>query len=136
MTNEKKRERNAQAPGRALSAATGIFYQRFPRVSHTSYINIGPLENLINQNKDAALTYSYQLMQKNAKRLMNLISELMNFKKVSDSVVKLRVQPVIINQFCKNLALEFQNLAISKDIDFKMIDSVDANPNLPVTGLV
>ncbi len=96
---------------------------------------LGPLENLINQNKDAALTHSYQLMQKNAKRLMNLISELMNFKKVSDSVVKLRVQPVIINQFCKNLALEFQNLAISKDIDFKMIDSVDANPNLPVTGL-
>ncbi len=96
---------------------------------------LGPLENLLNQNKDSALTHSYQLMQRNAKRLMNLISELMNFKKVADSIVELKVQPLNINQFCKNLVLEFQNLATSKDIDFRMIDHTSKHFNEPLTGM-
>ena len=83
---------------------------------------LGPLETLISQNKNALLEDSYQLMFRNAKRLINLVSELMNFKKVADSVIKLRVQPLIINQFCKDLAGEFQNLAEGKDISFKLTD--------------
>jgi signal transduction histidine kinase/DNA-binding response OmpR family regulator/ligand-binding sensor domain-containing protein len=79
---------------------------------------LGPLESLIGQNKNPALDYSYQLMYRNAKRLMNLISELMNFKKVADSIIRLQVQPLMISQFCKDLTWEFQNLAISKSITF------------------
>ncbi|UOE46598.1 response regulator [Mucilaginibacter sp. SMC90] len=87
---------------------------------------LGPLESLIGQNKNPALDYSYQLMYRNAKRLMNLISELMNFKKVADSIVKLQVQPLMISQFCKNLTWEFQNLAISKSISFALNDYTEA----------
>lgn len=81
---------------------------------------LGPLESLIGQNKNPALDYSYQLMHRNAKRLMNLISELMNFKKVADSIIRLQVQPLMISQFCKDLTWEFQNLAISKSITFEV----------------
>ncbi len=83
---------------------------------------LGPLQNLIKQNRDEKTDSSYQLMLKNGKRLTNLISELMNFKKVTDSVIKLQVQPVEVNKFCEDLALEFQHLAISKDIAFEIID--------------
>lgn len=83
---------------------------------------LGPLESLIGQNKNPALDYSYQLMYRNAKRLMNLISELMNFKKVADSIIKLQVQPLMISQFCKDLTWEFQNLAINKSISFEVND--------------
>jgi signal transduction histidine kinase/DNA-binding response OmpR family regulator/ligand-binding sensor domain-containing protein len=86
---------------------------------------LGPLESLISQNKNKALDYSYQLMFRNAKRLMNLISELMNFKKVADSIVKLQVQPLAVNQFCKDLAWEFQNLAVNKGINFELNDRTD-----------
>ncbi len=95
---------------------------------------LGPLENLIHQNKSALLDNSYRLMHKNAKRLTNLISELMNFKKVADSVIKLQVQALPVNQFCKDLALEFQNLAISKEINFKMIDHTEKDVNTPLIG--
>ncbi len=95
---------------------------------------LGPLENLISHNKDSSLNNSYQLMLKNAKRLINLISELMNFKKVSDSVIKLQVQPVIIKQFCEDLASEFHNLSVSKDIQFKMSDYIQDEKLQPVTG--
>ncbi len=84
---------------------------------------LGPLQNLIKENQDTKTDSSYQLMLKNGKRLTNLISELMNFKKVTDSVITLQVQPVAVQQFCKDLSLEFQTLAASKDISFKLIDN-------------
>lgn len=96
---------------------------------------LGPLESLISQNKNTALDYSYQLMFRNAKRLINLISELMNFKKVADSVINLQVQPLVINNFCKNLAWEFQNMAVSKEIRFTMTDHTENGKNWPLTGL-
>jgi signal transduction histidine kinase/DNA-binding response OmpR family regulator len=94
---------------------------------------LGPLENLISQNKNPALDYSYQLMFRNAKRLINLISELMNFKKVSDSIIKLQVQPLVVNQFFKDMAWEFQNLSVNKGISFEITDHAE-NQTSPITG--
>ncbi len=96
---------------------------------------LGPLESLISQNKNSLLDTSYQLMYRNTKRLINLISELMNFKKVADSAITLHVQPVLINQFCKTIAGEFQNLAISKDINFILTDHTEKSDSTPLTGL-
>ncbi len=95
---------------------------------------LGPLENLINQNKDTSLNYSYHLMLKNAKRLINLISELMNFRKVSDSMIKLQVQPVVVSSFCEDLASEFNNLSISKDINFTVKDYTESKNGEPAKG--
>jgi signal transduction histidine kinase/DNA-binding response OmpR family regulator/ligand-binding sensor domain-containing protein len=95
---------------------------------------LGPLESLIGQNKNPALDYSYQLMYRNAKRLMNLISELMNFKKVADSIIRLQVQPLMINQFCKDLAWEFQNLAVSKSITFDVADRAENQTGISNTS--
>jgi signal transduction histidine kinase/DNA-binding response OmpR family regulator/ligand-binding sensor domain-containing protein len=95
---------------------------------------LGPLESLIDQNKDLNLNGSYQLMLKNAKRLINLISELMNFKKVADSVIKLQVQPVNISRFCEELVSDFNNLSIAKDIQFKMLDYTNPDNHVPVMG--
>jgi signal transduction histidine kinase/DNA-binding response OmpR family regulator/ligand-binding sensor domain-containing protein len=95
---------------------------------------LGPLENLIKENTHAELTNSYQVMRRNAKRLVNLISDLMNFKKVADSVIKLQVRPLNIRHFCKNLVVDFENIAISKDIDFKFIDNTGSNHGRGLTG--
>jgi signal transduction histidine kinase/DNA-binding response OmpR family regulator/ligand-binding sensor domain-containing protein len=95
---------------------------------------LGPLENLMSQNKNSVLDSSYQLMSRNAKRLINLISELMNFKKVADSVIKLQVQPLAIDPFCDDLAQEFKNLAVGKDIDFKIYDKTGTDKLTQLTG--
>jgi signal transduction histidine kinase/ligand-binding sensor domain-containing protein/DNA-binding response OmpR family regulator len=105
--------------------------QFFTNVSHEFRtpltLILGPLENLINQNRNSVLNDSYQLMLRNAKRLVNLISELMNFKKVADSVIKLQVQPLVVSRFSADLAREFQNIAVSKDIEFKFTDHTRTN---------
>ena len=96
---------------------------------------LGPLESLIVQNKNAVLDYSYQLMLRNAKRLINLINELMNFKKVSDSIIKLKVHQLDITHFCNDLVIEFGNMAESKDIDFKMLDHIKKDHDGSVYGV-
>lgn len=96
---------------------------------------LGPLESLMSENKNPALNHSYQLMFRNAKRLINLISELMNFRKVADSIVKLQVQPLIVSDFCQDIAWEFQNMAVSKSIHFKFTDHTRENEQSPLTGI-
>ncbi len=133
--NEKKREE--------MHKQREYLYQQqltfFTNISHEFRtpltLILGPLESLISENKNSVLDNSYQLMLRNAKRLINLISELMNFKKVADSVIKLQVRPLIINQFCKDLAQEFQNLAISKDINFNMTDRTLLETSEQLSGL-
>lgn len=96
---------------------------------------LGPLETLISQNNNSVLDHSYQLMHRNAKRLINLISELMNFKKVSDSLIRLQVAPLAISKFCQQLADEFHAIAFSKHIKLNLIDHTSKNTYWPVTGL-
>ncbi|WP_183558458.1 two-component regulator propeller domain-containing protein [Mucilaginibacter sp. SP1R1] len=96
--------------------------QFFTNISHEFRtpltLILGPLENLIMENKNPALNQSYQIMYRNIKRLVNLINELMNFRKVADSVIKLQVRQVVFTQFIKDVAGEFYPLANNKNIDF------------------
>lgn len=83
---------------------------------------MGSLEDLMGQNHNPGLNYYYALISRNARRLGNLISELMNFKKVSDSIIKLKVRDLNISAFCRDLTQEFRTLAVSKGLKFTMTD--------------
>lgn len=123
--NEKKREEMHQQRLELYQQQL----QFFTNISHEFRtpltLILGPLEKLMGHSNSSALSNSYQLMLRNAKRLMNLVSELMNFKKAADSVIKLQVQPLAINNFCKELVSEFQDLSLGKDIHFKLIDHTE-----------
>jgi signal transduction histidine kinase/ligand-binding sensor domain-containing protein/DNA-binding response OmpR family regulator len=95
---------------------------------------LGPLENLLSQNKNAGLDQAYQLMHRNAKRLLNLISDLMNFRKIADHIITLQVQPIDVIQFFFDLAEEFKSLAIGKHITFNVANSTNYNSETPLLG--
>jgi DNA-binding response OmpR family regulator/nitrogen-specific signal transduction histidine kinase len=96
---------------------------------------LGPLESLIGQNKNTVLDYSYQLMLRNAKRLINLINELMNFKKVADSLIKLQVQSLPLNPFFQGLGSEFQSLSESKNVSLTTINHLETDHSPSIAGL-
>lgn len=100
--------------------------QFFTNISHEFRtpltLILGPLESLINDARNASLNSSLQLMFRNVKRLVNLINELMNFKKAADGAIKLQVQPLAIHDFCENIFHEFQIMADNKNIDFQFIN--------------
>jgi signal transduction histidine kinase/ligand-binding sensor domain-containing protein/DNA-binding response OmpR family regulator len=98
--------------------------QFFTNISHEFRtpltLILGPLESLIKENSYVAYQHTYQIMYRNAKRLVNLINELMNFRKVADSVIKLQVAPVSLNEFINELFKEFKHLADNKQITFTL----------------
>ncbi|WP_431294472.1 hybrid sensor histidine kinase/response regulator [Pedobacter sp. P26] len=98
--------------------------QFFTNISHEFRtpltLIIGPLQSLIKENANAAYQHNYQIMYRNAKRLINLINELMNFRKVADSAVKLQVTRISLGGFIKALFDEFEELADNKHITYTL----------------
>lgn len=100
--------------------------QLFTNISHEFRTPLtlirGPLENLITEDEQPTRAHAYQLMMRNVKRLINLVSELMNFKKVADGAIRLQVQPMAVSDFCQSLYGEFAALAEGKQIRFDIVD--------------
>jgi len=98
--------------------------QFFTNISHEFRtpltLIIGPLESLIKENAYSAYQHTYQVMYRNAKRLINLINELMNFRKVADSVIKLQVKQIGLSGFINALFNDFEDLAGNKQIVYTL----------------
>lgn len=91
---------------------------------------LGPLEKIIGETLDVGHGHAFDIMYRNAKRLTNLISELMNFSKVADGDVKLRVMPIELDVFTRQLHEEFTEFAASKKINLCFIKpaTLEINP--------
>lgn len=102
------------------------FYQQqlqfFTNISHEFRtpltLILGPLESLLLENAGTVYSHTLQLMHRNAKRLINLINELMNFRKVAENAVVLHVAPLNVNDFVGELYEEFRGLADKNKIEF------------------
>lgn len=96
--------------------------QFFANISHEFRtpltLILGPLESLIAELKEKTFEHRFQIMHRNAKRLINLINELINFRKVADKAVQLGVSKVAINEFVQTLYDEFHQLADHNQIEF------------------
>jgi signal transduction histidine kinase/ligand-binding sensor domain-containing protein/DNA-binding response OmpR family regulator len=99
--------------------------QFFTNISHEFRtpltLILGPLEMIIKEDNNPKIAYHLEGMHRNAKRMMNLIAELMNFKKIADNVLSLQVSSVDLNLFIKSLVCEFEEIALQKEIQFATI---------------
>ncbi|WP_419789061.1 response regulator [Mucilaginibacter sp. X5P1] len=98
--------------------------QFFTNISHEFRtpltLILGPLENLLMENANTVYQHTFQIMRRNAKRLINLINELMNFRKVADNVIPLQVAEVKLSEFTARLYEEFKPLAENNQMDFSL----------------
>lgn len=96
--------------------------QFFTNISHEFRtplsLIMGPLERLQKENTDPKQRHYYQVMSRNAQRLMNLINELMDFRKSESGVLKLNVMPGDLALFLREIGEEFSALANEKEINF------------------
>ena len=98
--------------------------QFFTNISHEFRtplsLILGPLEQLQKEDKSEAAHHHYQVMHRNANRLMNLINELMDFRKSESGVLKINVMPGNLNLFLHEISEEFSELALQKKIKFSV----------------
>ena len=98
--------------------------QFFANISHEFRtplsLILGPLENLLTESSASVYRHTFQVMYRNAKRLINLVNELINFRKVADNAIKLRVAKISMLNFIDELFDEFKDLAEKKGIEFTL----------------
>ena len=99
--------------------------QFFTNISHEFRtpltLILGPLEQLQKDEQQTEATrHHYQVMHRNANRLMNLINELMDFRKSESGVLKLNVMPGNVEIFLNEISEEFSELALQKKIKFSV----------------
>ncbi|GGH06874.1 hybrid sensor histidine kinase/response regulator [Mucilaginibacter phyllosphaerae] len=98
--------------------------QFFTNISHEFRtpltLLLGPLEKLLSTGTHPEQSRTYQLMYRNATRLMNLINELMDFRKAESGALKLNVTPGNITVFMEEITDEFNIWAEHKHLNFNL----------------
>jgi signal transduction histidine kinase/ligand-binding sensor domain-containing protein/DNA-binding response OmpR family regulator len=98
--------------------------QFFTNISHEFRtplsLILGPIEKLQKENPLSTNSHYYKVIYRNASRLMNLINELMDFRKSEAGVLKLHVMPGNISLFLYEMQEEFSELAAQKNIRFEV----------------
>lgn len=81
----------------------------------------GPLESMLEKNiTDKEISKDLYVMERNTNRLMNLINQLLDFRKVDADKFILKFKKISINNFIEEMIFEFQAVAINKKKDIKL----------------
>ena len=86
---------------------------------------INPLEKLISENKDAKLQKTYIMIFRNAQRILRLINQLMDIRKLDKGQMRLHFRETDIVGFVEDLMLTFEYMAQRKNIYFNFIHTED-----------
>lgn len=96
--------------------------QFFTNISHEFRtplsLILGPIERLLNEDKQESFQSYYNTIHRNANRLLRLINELMDFRKTAAGALKLNVTAGNLNLFIDEIAEEFKEMAADKNIIF------------------
>jgi signal transduction histidine kinase/DNA-binding response OmpR family regulator/sugar lactone lactonase YvrE len=95
--------------------------QFFTNISHEFRtpltLILGPTEKMLHQQTSKDEQHNYlRLIYSNARRLLGLTNELMDFRKVETNSMKLNVSRGNLNQFVNSIGAEFRELAAEKNI--------------------
>lgn len=79
---------------------------------------ITPLDRLIHQAKDEQVKQQYDMIARNARRLLNLVNQLLDFRRLE--VQELKLAPVHMDAvgFIKDISFSFSDIAEKKKINF------------------
>lgn len=77
---------------------------------------LAPIDKLIKALEDNKLKEQVSMIQKNAKRLLNLVNQLLDFRKMELNEIKLQKRPGDLSSFVKDITYSFKDIAEQKNI--------------------
>ncbi len=84
---------------------------------------ISPLKKLMDASSDADTREVYQVISRNATRILNVINQLLDIRKIGSGQMKLRFREQDLISIIKQSMLSFKNMATIKRISFTMESS-------------
>jgi signal transduction histidine kinase len=85
-----------------------------------------PIEKILRQVKDTEQQNQFLLIQRNAKRLLNLVNQLLDFRKLEVQEIKFNPSEGDIIHFIKEAAYSFSDLSEKKAIQLQFHSSVNS----------
>jgi DNA-binding response OmpR family regulator len=85
-----------------------------------------PIEKILKQVKDTEQQNQFLLIQRNAKRLLNLVNQLLDFRKLEVQEIKFNPSEGDIIHFIKEAVYSFSDLSEKKAIQLKFNSSVNS----------
>ncbi|RFZ84414.1 hybrid sensor histidine kinase/response regulator [Mucilaginibacter terrenus] len=79
---------------------------------------MAPVDRIVKQAKDPEVKSQLLLVNRNAKRLLNLVNQLLDFRKMEHQELKLHKRSGDIVSFIRDLSCSFTDVAEQKSIDF------------------
>ncbi|HXB94903.1 MAG TPA: two-component regulator propeller domain-containing protein [Puia sp.] len=79
---------------------------------------LAPVDKLINQSPQSDNRRQYDMIRRNARRLLHLVNQLLDFRKMEEGELKLHLREGDVIRFVKDISLSFVDLAERKNIRF------------------
>jgi signal transduction histidine kinase/ligand-binding sensor domain-containing protein/DNA-binding response OmpR family regulator len=93
----------------------------FTNISHDFRTPLSLILAAIDRLRQEGMKEHYcRILNGNARRLLNLVNELMDFGTVENGKMKLAIEQTDINAFIKRIASDFSDYALQRNIDFKV----------------
>lgn len=86
---------------------------------------LSPLERLIKNTSDASSREQLKLIQRNGKRLLNLVNQLLDFRRLEVQGLSLDVREDELVAFCKEATESFSDLSESRNIKLSFSSNVN-----------
>jgi len=107
--------------------ATAAKFSFFTNISHEFRtpltLILGPLEDVLSSPKmHFTVKNNLQLVHRNAMRLLRLINQLMDYRKIEGNKMKLGASNNNLGEFVTEIASSFQELARKKSITFQIVN--------------
>lgn len=82
---------------------------------------IGPLEEILTRRDlEEELQKKMKRMHKSANTLLNLVNQILNFRKAESDNMVLEIEQIEVNGFVQNICSQFYELAQAKELDFEV----------------
>lgn len=113
-----------------IEQVTAQKLQFFTNVSHEVRtpltLIVGPLEKWLKSTPESPLLTDLKLMKKNADRLMRVINQLLDFRKIENNKMGLNISQVDLVSFTENVKSLFEDMAASKEITYEFTSEMPA----------
>lgn len=115
---------------RELDRLRSIFFANISHEFRTPLtLIVSPLEQLLRGGLQDSLQKYYGIMLRNARRLLELVNQLLDLSKLEAGKMQLQVSQSDLGQFVRAIAYAFESLAVRKQIHFEV-----QTPEAPVSG--
>ena len=109
---------------------TDIKLRFFTNISHELRtpltLIIGPIENILQTERISQNVRSQlEIVQSNSQRMLRMVNQLLEFRKVQNQKMKLKVQPTILSDLIEETCANFKKEAYEKHIHFEIINNAE-----------